>query len=52
MLKARYPYVQRAYWYKDASRNGDDPHQAGYGLLRTDLSPRPAYSALRSLLAG
>jgi hypothetical protein len=50
MIKARYPYVQRAYWYKDASRHGDDPHQAGYGLLRTDLSPRPAYSALASLL--
>jgi polysaccharide biosynthesis protein PslG len=49
MLKARYPYVQKTYWYKDASRRGEDPHLSGFGLLRTDLSPRPAYFALASV---
>ena len=52
LIKARYPYVERTYWYKDATRRGEDPHQAGYGLLEADLSPRPAYTALKTLLAG
>jgi polysaccharide biosynthesis protein PslG len=50
LIKARYPYVQRTYWYKDATRRGEDAHQAGYGLLQADLSPRPAYTALKALL--
>jgi hypothetical protein len=39
------------YWYKERTMRGDDFHQAGYGLLRADLSPRPAYTALSTLLA-
>jgi hypothetical protein len=52
VMRLRYPYVEKAFWYKDATRPADDRHHAGYGLLRADLSPRPVYSALRSLLAG
>ena len=52
LIRARYPYVERAYWYKDCSRRGDEVHEAGYGLLRADLSPRPAYAALKALLLG
>jgi hypothetical protein len=35
-----------------ASRNfaGGYAYQAGYGLLRADLSPRPAYTALKTVL--
>lgn len=52
LIGARYPYVERAFWYKDAARSEDDEVQAGYGLLKADLSPRPAYLALKALLAG
>ena len=49
LIRARFPYVERAFWYKDASRPGEDAHESGYGLLRADLSPRPAYWALAGL---
>ncbi len=52
LIRLRYPYVERAFWYKDASRPGEDEIQSGYGLLRNDLSPRPAYWALKALLLG
>lgn len=52
LIRLRYPYVQRAYWYKDATRPGEDEIQSGYGLLKADLTPRPAYWALKALLAG
>ena len=52
LVRARYPYVQRMFWYKERAFRGDDFHQAGYGLLKNDLSPRPSYWALKSLLLG
>jgi len=52
LVRSRYPYVERAFWYKDAARAGEDDVQAGYGLLRADLGPRPAYWALKALLIG
>jgi hypothetical protein len=52
LIALRYPYVQRVFWYQDASRPGQDDHQSGYGLLRADLSARPAYWALKALLLG
>ena len=52
LIGSRYPYVERAFWYKDAARPEEDEVQAGYGLLRADLTPRPAYTALKALLAG
>lgn len=52
LIRARFPYVERAFWYKEAAVAGEDPHEAGYGLLRADLSPRPAYTALKNLLKG
>jgi polysaccharide biosynthesis protein PslG len=51
LIRARFPYVERAFWYKAAAGTRDDPHEGGYGLLRADLSPRPAYAALKSILA-
>jgi polysaccharide biosynthesis protein PslG len=51
LVRARFPYVARMYWYKDRTMPDDDFHEAGYGLLRADLTPRPAYAALEALLA-
>jgi hypothetical protein len=52
LVRGAYPYVKRMYWYKDRTMPGEDFHEAGYGLLRADLTPRPAYTALQALLAG
>ena len=52
LVQLRYPYVERVFWYKDASRPGEDELQGGYGLLKADRSPRPAYAALEALLPG
>lgn len=52
LIRARFPYVTRAFWYKDVAVADEDAHEAGYGLLHVDLSPRPAYTALKRLLAG
>lgn len=52
LVRTRYPYVERMYWYKERAVRGDDFHRAGYGLLKTDLTPRPAYWALKALLLG
>ena len=48
---ANYPYVTHLFWYKERSLvGGPDPHQEGYALLRSDLSERPAYGALKGRL--
>ena len=52
MIESRYPYVEKAFWYKDAARPGEDELQGGYGLLGPDLGARPAYWALKALLLG
>jgi hypothetical protein len=52
LVGSRYPYVEKAFWYKDAARPEDNDVQSGYGLLKADLAPRPAYSALKALLLG
>ena len=52
LIRLRYPYVERAFWYKDAARGGESEIQSGYGLLNADLSARSAYAALKALLLG
>jgi GH35 family endo-1,4-beta-xylanase len=52
LIEARYPYVEKVIWYKDAARPGEDELQGGYGLLDADLAPRPVYWALKALLLG
>lgn len=47
--------VRRTYWYElvdedeFADPNGDNP-ECHYGIIRKDLTPKPAYVALKSLL--
>jgi len=52
LIDSRYPYVEKAFWYKDAARPGENKLHSGYGLLGSDLSARPAYWALKTLLLG
>lgn len=50
--RLHYPNVKAMFWYKERVRPGEsDVHQAGYGLLREDLSPRPAYTTLQNYFA-
>lgn len=50
MIRTRYPYVTHAFWYV-AHRDTGKEHHDGYGLLRPDLTPRPALAALTEYLA-
>ena len=51
LVRDRYPYVTNVFWYDERSWPGEGPHLGGFGLLRTDLTPRPVYWALRDALA-
>jgi hypothetical protein len=51
LVAAEMPYVQRIYWYSDRDTRDGDPQYANYGLLRWDLSPKPAMDALTAVNA-
>lgn len=53
LVGERFPFVDVAFWYKDAADpTSSDEHQQGYALLDEDLVPRPVYDTLRDLYAG
>jgi hypothetical protein len=49
---ANHPYVTNVFWYNERQKVTGDPQEDGYGLLRRDLTQRPAYYAAQSILAG
>ncbi|WP_432546897.1 cellulase family glycosylhydrolase [Kineococcus sp. SYSU DK004] len=50
LVRTRYPYVTHVFWYNDRDRGVSSSHIDNYGLLRRDLSVKPAYTALQSRL--
>lgn len=48
LLRDEYPYVRKAFWYKEFGKAGD-PHHDGYALLRDDFTPRMVYTAFQQL---
>ena len=50
-VQKQYPWVTRVYWYTERDQVTGDAHQDGFGLLRRDLRPKPAYTALAAHLA-
>lgn len=51
LIRSRYPYVGPIIWYRDV----DGPTRSyadGFGLLRPDLTPKPAFAALRTAARG
>lgn len=48
--RAHYPWVKKMFLYAERNRTGVDIQNANYGLLRYDLSEKPAYQALRTYL--
>jgi hypothetical protein len=47
LVAERMPYVRHLYWYSDVDVVNADPQYANYGVFRRDLSPKPAFDALR-----
>jgi len=50
-----YPYITSASWYsfRNPAWLHDDPSslEAGFGLVRTDFSPKPSFSAMKDVTA-
>jgi endo-1,4-beta-mannosidase len=48
-VRANFQYVTLMVWYKDAGYPTDEPSEDGFGLLRSDLTPRPVYTSLSAI---
>ena len=48
---SRHPYVTNVFWYNERNKTTGDPQEDNYGILRRDLSDKPAYTAVKSFLA-
>jgi ribosomal protein L24E len=48
---SRHPYVTNMFWYNERNKTTGNAHQDNFGILRNDLSAKPAYNALKSMLA-
>ena len=44
------PYVTHAFWYEATDETDTDVQNANYGLLTTQLIPKPSYTVLRHYL--
>lgn len=49
---SRHPYVTRLFWYNERDRTNGTVQDQHYGLLRTDLTAKPAYAAIKAMLTG
>jgi hypothetical protein len=52
LTRSAYPYVTNFFIYNEMDSSSGSYHNDNYGLLRQDLSPKPAYHALRAYLGG
>lgn len=52
LVAAEMPYVTNVFWYSDRDRNDGNLRLDHYGLLRYDLTPKPALLAVQSYLSG
>jgi hypothetical protein len=50
-VRNTYPYVTNVFWYNERDRETGDPQQDNRGLLRRDLSEKPAYKSLQAALS-
>ena len=48
---SKHPYVTNVFWYEERNEGTSSAHIDNYGLLRHDLSPKPAYYQLRQALS-
>ncbi|HVF76127.1 MAG TPA: cellulase family glycosylhydrolase [Acidimicrobiales bacterium] len=47
----RHPYVTNMFWYNERNKATGNAHQDNFGILRNDLSEKPAYASVKKLLA-
>lgn len=52
LVRDRYPYVRKAFWYNERNKATGSAQQDNFGLLRRDLAPKPVYAAVRAYLLG
>ena len=51
LLDDQYPEVTQVFWYNLRDReDGSDRHQANFGMLEHDLSPKPVLDRMREVL--
>jgi hypothetical protein len=50
LIRSSYPWVTNVFLYNERDRTDADTQNNNFGLMRADLSPKPAYTALRSYL--
>ena len=50
LVQAQFPYVTHMFWYSERNVDTSNIQNANYGLMTHDLTPKPAYYALRQLL--
>jgi len=51
-FKNAHPYVTNVFWYNERERVNGTVQDQFYGLLKTDLTPKPAYYALKAMQTG
>lgn len=52
LISREMPYVTNVFWFNDRNRSSGNPRLDNYGLLRNDLSPKPALLTLAAHLKG
>lgn len=52
LVASSMPYVTRLFWYDERDDNASDLQNQHFGLLRHDLTPKPALTALAQLSSG
>ena len=50
LVAAEYPYVKAVYFYNERDRTDADVQNDNYGLLHSDLTVKPSYTALKAYL--
>jgi hypothetical protein len=51
-VESDFPYVTNLFWYNERDRHTGELQLDNYGLLKRDLSPKPAYTRLKQRLTG
>ncbi|WP_354587057.1 hypothetical protein [Janibacter sp. UYMM211] len=49
LTRSTYPYVKGIIWFRERDRTGGNPYEDGYGLMRADLTPKPALARLKAV---
>ncbi|XAS76278.1 cellulase family glycosylhydrolase [Dermatophilaceae bacterium Sec6.4] len=45
----KYPYVKAMFWFRDSDQSTGNAHEDHFGLLRKNLTPKPALAAMKAL---